>query len=151
MSDYDDVRELTELSYRYAFAIDDRDWAALRQVFTDEVEIDFGLGEENVFRTGDAFVAGSRAALERLDATQHIFSNHLFEVDGDRATGRFYMYAQHLKSGAEGGALHTLGGQYHDEYVRADDGWKVRRRVFRAIWGWGNNGFNPGFRSDAPV
>ena len=146
----DDIQALTEVTYRYAYALDGRRWDDLRGLFTDDVELDYGLGAENVIRGADTFISGSRATLETLDATHHMFANHIFEVDGDHATGTYYMHAQHMKLDAVGGALHTLGGVYHDEFVRTADGWKVSRRTYRAIWGRGNNSFNPGFRSDEP-
>jgi len=147
----EDVRALTELTFRYAYAIDGHKWDELREMFTDDVELDYGLGVENVIRGADRFVEGSRAALEQITATHHMFTNHLFQIDGDRATGKYYMHAQHLKRDAEGGVLHTLGGIYEDEFVRTDTGWKVSRRSYRAIWGRGNNAFNPGFPSDEPT
>jgi hypothetical protein len=146
----EDIQALTELTYRYAYALDGRDWKALRQLFTDDVELDYGLGPERVIRGADTFIEGSRAALEPMDATHHMFTNHLFEVDGDRASGKYYMHAQHMKLGTPGGVLHTLGGIYQDDFIRTGDGWKVSRRTYRAIWGRGNNSFNPGFRSDEP-
>jgi ketosteroid isomerase-like protein len=145
-----DVRELTELTYRYAYALDGRDWKAMAELFTEDCEFDYGLGPEHVMRGRDTFIEASAAALEAMDATHHMFTNHLFEIDGDTATGRWYMHAQHMKLGEPGGALHTLGGIYEDEFVRTPDGWKTSRRSYRAIWGRGNNRFNPGFRSDAP-
>lgn len=146
----DDVQALTELIFRYAYALDGRHWDQLRQLFTDDVELDYGLGPENVIRGADAFVAGSRAALEKMDATHHMFTNQIFDIEGDRATGKYYMHAQHMKLDAEGGVLHTLGGIYNDDFIRTAEGWKICRRSYRAIWGRGNNSFNPGFRSDEP-
>lgn len=147
----DDVRALTELTFRYAYALDGHKWDELRELFTDDVELDYGLGSENIIRGADQFVAGSKQALQGLSATQHMFTNHLFEIDGDRAHGKYYMQAQHMKLDAVGGKLHTLGGIYEDEFIRTADGWKVSRRTYRAIWGRGNNSFNPGFRSDEPT
>ena len=148
--DVADILELTELTSRYAYAMDGREWEVLRTLFTDDVELDYGLGEENIMRGADLFVSSCEATLTQMDATHHIFANHLFQVDGDRAKGRYYMHAQHLKHGVPGGALHTLGGLYEDEFVRTADGWKISKRAYRAIWGRGNNAFNPGFRSDEP-
>ncbi|BBZ70628.1 nuclear transport factor 2 family protein [Mycobacterium paraseoulense] len=146
----EDIQALLELTHRYAFALDGRRWDQLRDLFTDDVELDYGLGPEFIIRGVDTFIEASRAAVEAMDATQHMFTNHLFEVDGNSAKGRYYMQAQHMKLDAAGGVLHTLGGIYEDEFVRTGQGWKVRRRSFRAIWGRGNNSFNPGFRSDEP-
>lgn len=143
-----DIADLTEVTYRYAYALDDRDWAVLADLFVDDVELDYGLGETNVIRGLDAFIARSRAALEQMDATHHMFTNHIFEIVGDRARAKYYMHAQHMKKDEPDGALHTLGGIYEDEFKKTKDGWKITRRTYRAIWGRGNNAFNPGFRSD---
>lgn len=145
-----DILALTELTSLYAFALDGRDWTALADLFVEDVELDYDLGDDNVIRGRDAFIEGSRRKLEQMDATHHMFTNHVFHVTGDRATGKYYMQAQHVKLNAPGGAIHTLGGVYEDEFVRTETGWKVSMRKYRAIWGRGNNEFNPGFRSDAP-
>jgi SnoaL-like protein len=146
-----DIQDLTELTYRYAYAIDARDGEALRRLFVDDAEFDYGIGDRGRFRGADSFVSSSIAALSAMDATHHMFSNHLFTIDGDEAVGHYYMHAQHMKHDVEsGGVLHTIGGRYDAQFVRRPDGWVYRTLRFTAIWGRGNAAVNPGFRVDEP-
>ena len=51
--------------------------------------------------------------------------NHLYDVDGDRATGR----ATTVVSIATASGYKIMGqGAYHDDLVKIDDEWKIRYR-----------------------
>ncbi len=146
----EDIRALTELTYRYAYALDDRDWTTLRSLFVPNARFDYGLGPEYVMFGRDVFVDATAAALAPMDATHHMFTNHVFDIDGNTATGRFYMHAQHMKLSEQAGPFHTLGGYYREKFVRTNDGWKISEVIYTATWGRGNPAVNPGFRTDAP-
>ncbi len=135
---FHDIQALTELSYSYARSIDTRDWNLLESLFLEDAYIEYHSTPKAVSRGIREFMEGARKGLGAMDATQHLFSNHEFVVDGDRARGRFSMIAQHIKRGMPGGSLYMLGGIYEDEYVRTDGGWKVSARSYRALWGCGN-------------
>ncbi len=53
--------------------------------------------------------------------------NPLIEVDGDRATGRWYIFEP--VSFVEGGPG-WLAGRYEDQYVRVNGQWKYERLRF---------------------
>src|SRR4030095_3590598 len=82
-----DRREIVDTIVRWAYALDTKDWAAGRACFTDEVETDYadvrGAGPTRL--TAEAFVELRRRAHEKL-MTQHLSTNHLVTLDGDRAT-----------------------------------------------------------------
>ena len=131
----DDVIALTEVTNKYARSIDEQDWDLFRTLFTDDCVVDYGI---KPVVGCESFLLMARRTCEALDATHHVFTNHLFEVEDDRAAGRFSMTAQHIRRGAEGGSLYTLGGTYWDDFVRGPDGWRISKRVYRATWGRGN-------------
>src|SRR5581483_2694029 len=100
---------------------------AVASVFTDDGAADYGeLGGVN---TGAATIAAfCRSALAGLDASQHLITNEVVELDGDRGRARCYFQAQHVYRGAEGGDHYLVGGTYEDELVRTPEGWRIRRR-----------------------
>ena len=83
-------------------------------------------------------MATCRAALEPLDASQHLLGNHVVTVDGDEARSQCYLQAQHVRSGTPGGDNYIIAGTYTDELRRGTDGWKIARRRLTVTWTSGN-------------
>lgn len=135
-----DRQAISDTVLRYATGIDMRDWEAYRSCFTDEVEIDFSSwsgGEPQVMRADD-WTAAVCAGLSGFQATQHISSNHVIDVDGDEATCVSYMQAQHYLPNDEGDNTLTLGGYYTNTLVRIASGWRIRRCQLTVTWTTGN-------------
>ena len=106
-----DRAEIIDVCVRYATALDSRQWDLL---------------------------ATCRAALEPLDASQHLLGNHVVTVDGDEARSQCYLQAQHVRSGTPGGDNYIIAGTYTDELRRGTDGWKIARRRLTVTWTSGN-------------
>ncbi|NUT54325.1 MAG: nuclear transport factor 2 family protein [Saccharothrix sp.] len=123
-----------------AWFADRRDWDALLTVFADEVDLDYTSltgGEPGRVKAVD-LVAGWRAGLGGLDATQHLVSNHLVEVDGDRAVATAQFQAVHVLANPHGEPTWTLGGHYRFGLVRADGGWLIDAVTMTTTWASGN-------------
>lgn len=131
----DDCTAIVDATVRYCWALDDRDWAALDDVFHPSATACLGVTD---CEDRASIVARCRAVLEPLDASHHMVSNHVVEVDGDVATSRCYLQAQHTRRGAEGGDNWLLGGRYLDVLVRTDAGWRITRRDLVTVWTDGN-------------
>jgi len=131
-----DERDVTQLCYRYAAALDTRDWALLRTCFADDaVTVYEGLGR---FEGYPAIQAACQAALEPLDRSHHLIGNVSVQVDGDAATAQCYLQAQHVRSGTPGGDLYLIAGRYSDRLVRTPDGWRFTHRELEFWWTDGN-------------
>jgi hypothetical protein len=65
--------------------------------------------------------------LEGFDATQHLRTNHVHTVSGDRARCVSYMQAGHFL--ARDGITHAcfLYGHYTNDLVRTGSGWKIEK------------------------
>ena len=87
-----------------------------------------------------AIIEKVRNALGPLDASQHIVSNQQVTIDGDTATCRCYLHAQHTLRGTEGGDNFVIAGRYDDELIRTDDGWRITFRKLSRDWVEGNPG-----------
>lgn len=125
-------REIIDLTVRYAWAIDDRCFAELGEVFAPDATADYG--RMGVFHGLEAITEAVAGALARFDRTQHIVSNHQVTIDGERARGRCYFQAQHvaIDSGAE--RNHMVAGSYLDEFRRTGAGWRIASRTLRVTW-----------------
>jgi hypothetical protein len=117
--------EITDVMSRYCFAVDFRDFEALRTVFHTDAEATYvlsplGLGLDDVKLSGvDAIIDWLASVLGNLGepAPRHALTNHLIEIDGDRAQSRSYL--------AGGNGLYTV------EHVRTPDGWRAAQFEMR--------------------
>ncbi len=129
-----DRQALVDLTIAYSYALDDRRFDDLDDVFLPDATAELGRP-----LTGrDAIKDRIRDALVPLDASQHLVATHQVRLDGDRATGRCYLQAQHVRAGTEGGSLFVVGGRYEDRYVRTVDGWRIAHRSLVVLWTDGN-------------
>jgi SnoaL-like domain len=123
-----DRDQIIDLTIRYATAIDSRQYAVLSTVFTADAELDYGevgawTGAADVIEFMDLAHAGAANTMHRM-------SNHVVEVDGDRAAARTYVDA--LILAADGSGVHAVG-YYDDTVVRTADGWRINNRTFTSI------------------
>ena len=127
---------VTAVTIRYCWALDGRRFDQLTEVFTPDAVGDYGsLG---TFHGPDEIAAFVETVLTPLDASQHLVSNHDVAVDGDTATCRCQLQAQHVRSSTEGSPNYLVGGFYEDQLVRTDAGWRIRHRAMRRTWTDGN-------------
>ncbi len=125
---------IVDLTIAYSYALDERRFDALDDVFVPAATAELGRWLEG----RDAIKARIRDALSPLDASQHLVATHQVEVDGDVARGRCYLQAQHVRTSARGGPLFMVGGRYDDRYARTPDGWRIAHRALVVLWTDGN-------------
>jgi hypothetical protein len=154
-----DEREIVALTITYTWALDSRDWATLRDVFVPDATASLGRDLVGV----EAIIERISGALDPLDMSQHIISNHQIVVDGSgqTATCRCYLQAQHVrhaaadlgKSGVNSSSQaprnddrippsslrnFIIGGRYLDDLVRTPNGWRIKHRTLAMDWTDGN-------------
>lgn len=129
-----DRRAIIDLTIKYCWTIDSHEWETLREIFLPDATA--RLGDE---RNGiDSIIARIATALSPLDSSQHIISNHQIAVNGDTATSRCYLQAQHVRRAAQGGPNYIVAGRYQDLLVRTSEGWRIERRDLLVDWTEGN-------------
>lgn len=133
-----DRAEILELGSRYGRALDSQDWDLMRSVFAEDAQADFGLGQ--AFEGIDNIMHACRSIMGSLDHTQHFFGNHEIEIDGDQARGRHRFIGSAFLRTDVGGPTLSEFGEYVDEYVRTDAGWRISRLELSVSWIEGNMG-----------
>ena len=137
----DDRVDIAEVAYRYAYAVDRRDWDAVAACFTEDASADYNA-PEGLLVGRDAIVA----SIERRvggDDTHHFTGMPVIDVQGDYATARFSVIASHRRT-EEGRTMTSLAGaSYQDELVRVADGWVFSKRNVRRLWTFGDDIFPP--------
>jgi hypothetical protein len=130
----DDRQAIIDLTIAYCWAIDSKEWELLRSIFLPEATALLGDERDGI----ESIMTRISSALGHLDASQHIISNHQIAIDGDSATSRCYLHAQHVRRGAEGSPNYIVAGRYLDRFVRTPEGWRILRRDLLVDWTEGN-------------
>ncbi|MEE2032901.1 nuclear transport factor 2 family protein [Rhodococcus chondri] len=131
LQELQDKAEIADLIYRYATAVDTKDWDRMASVFTEDAHLDYSsVGYPPGSR--DEVLAILRRALEQVPMTQHFVTNIEIRLDGDRALVRAMFYNPMRLPGAT--ELTYCGGNYHHEMVRTSDGWKSCRLTEESLW-----------------
>ena len=135
LQEISDRFEVQDLLADYAHAIDQKNWDALDDIFTEDAFIDYSVygGAKGSLAEIKKFLA---AAMTAFPHTQHLVANMQIRLHGDEGTGRIMCHNPQLMD-MGGGKRHVfvLGLWYVDQYRRTDKGWRISRRVEEKSWG----------------
>ena len=132
-----DRQEIIDLTIAYGWLLDHGPREHLDTIFTEDAVCDY---MSVVVEGLPAIIEKVTNALGPLDASQHIVSNQQVTIDGDTATCRCYLHAQHTLRGTEGGDNFVIAGRYDDKLIRTPDGWRITFRKLSRDWTEGNPG-----------
>lgn len=147
-----DRAAITEVLHTYARLVDERDFAAVAGVFTDDCLAEYGLRETDTLHSSAAVVAWLTEQLRDGTATSHHISNvQISFSDADHAATTSYVYAWHGATGAT--ADPVVLARYADSFKRVSTGWRIaRRRMFaHGLVGFPDGILRPLSRRPAPV
>jgi hypothetical protein len=115
---------------RYAEVLDTRDWDALGDVFTADLEMDFVAWQATNL---DDVRENIRSFLDGCGPSQHLLGNYRVDFDGpDAAHTACYIRVMHFGKGEHEGKTYEMWGEYRDDFVRTENGWRSRKRIARA-------------------
>ncbi|MDV3208695.1 MAG: nuclear transport factor 2 family protein [Rhodococcus ruber] len=136
----EDLEAIRSLDARYCRHLDDGDWDALMDLFTDDGEFD-GLSRPRGKAEVREFFAGLAAG--GLTTFWHFITNMEIDLDRDRATVRSFLWQPCVTDGAPA----IAAGRYTDEVVKVDGRWRYRVKQVRFHFfgpleqGWDENLF----------
>ncbi len=135
-----DRLDIIDTTTRMAWLADRRAWDDLVEVFAEEVDVDYTslAGGEPVTVAAADLVAGWRAGLGGLDATQHHVSNHLVTATDEGAEVTAQFIATHRFDNEHGDSLWTLGGHYRFRLARDGEAWRIGAITMTTTWATGN-------------
>jgi hypothetical protein len=129
----EDVEAIKKLKARYCSYCDDRyNVDGLASLFTEDAVWDGGerLGRYEGRSAICSFFSGSP---QRVAFAIHHVTNPIIEVDGDHATGQWYLFQPCTR--VDGDRAVWLAARYEEEYVRVEEEWKFQRiKVFPAFY-----------------
>ncbi len=135
-----DRQAISDIVLQYATGADTRNRSLYRACFTDPVTVDFTSFSDGEVETipVDVWVDRVWGLLPGFDSTQHVSTNHVHTINGDKATCVSYMVAEHILVGEPGEDYVTLGGYYTNDLVRTPLGWKITKCRLTVTWRRGN-------------
>jgi ketosteroid isomerase-like protein len=134
LQELSDHQEITQLLYRYGYAIDARDVGALADIFTPDAIVDYAVpgGAALAFPELQAWLTD---ALASFRATQHAMASPLVTLAGDTAEASTNVIATHVQVSHDGHEVApVLHGVYRDRLARTPAGWRITHRRLKAIW-----------------
>jgi hypothetical protein len=146
-----DRAEITDLVLRFARAMDGQDWSLLRSCLAPEVAVDYSdlRGDPPATVSADAFVAARVAGLAGL-VTQHISTNHLVTIDGDRAECASCFLIHRVDPAARPGSnSFDTAGHYLHRLSRTPGGWRISGITQTVVWNRGNPDVHGALRRQA--
>jgi ketosteroid isomerase-like protein len=129
----EDFAAICDLKSRYCWYFDDGDLEGVVSLFTDDAVCE--LGTFGSWRGRAEIEAGYRAQMvdsQVPGGRMHALSNPLVEVQGDTATGRWYLVDYDISGGSEQPI--RLLASYRDEYRRVDGRWLMAHTALTIHW-----------------
>jgi hypothetical protein len=124
-----DRSEIIELVSRLGVWLDEKRFNEARSILTEDATV----------KTPGGSVAGvdqvaEQARRNHVVPTQHVITNVLIDLDGDRATVGANLIATFVHGRDPSGSLFQRGERYTFEAVRTADGWRLSRVESKPIW-----------------
>lgn len=120
MSD-DDVRAIERLKHEYCYAIDDGRYGDWADLFAADGT--FVMDDGTAYEGREELRAFGEDVFDDVYAeSAHTVTNGLVDVDGDTATGRWYLALYHETADGESAVQQAV---YHDEFERVDGEWRI--------------------------
>jgi SnoaL-like domain len=125
--------EIIELVSRLGVWLDEKRFNEARAILTEDATV----------KTPGGSVAGvdqvaEQARRNHVVPTQHVITNVLIDLDGDRATVGANLIATFAHGPDPSGPLFQRGERYTFEAVRTADGWRLSRVESKPIWTTGS-------------
>ena len=119
----DDVEAIKQLKARYFRTMDTKDWAAMREVFTDDVVMDTTEAGGAMTSGADRFVAFLREAIGVVITVHH---GHMPEIELTSATTATGVWAmEDMLRWPDGREMHGYG-HYHETYEKVGGAWRIK-------------------------
>lgn len=133
LQEISDRLEIQDLITRYVYAIDERDYETLDNVFTPDAVIDYTeLGGSKGTREETKQFLGQ--SMPGFPAFQHLSVNTKLAIDGDTAHAKTILFNPMMMDHEGEKRMFFIGLWYIDELVRTADGWRIKHRREQKCW-----------------
>lgn len=130
MSDLSAVTEIKQLKYRYLRCVDLHLWDELGETLAEDVSASYG--KRLSFDSRDTVVRGLAEQMTDDVVTEHRVSHPEITVDGDTATGRWYLQDRVIVPAFD---TYIFGGAFYDDaYAYIDGRWMISKTGYERTY-----------------
>lgn len=126
-----DRQAIEETIYRYASAIDQKDYATLRTLFVDDVVAQYASAPE--IRGADALVKWIDEMSVDQGFQHHLVNVYHVDVAGDEARA-FVYHTSHQTTTTQPDKVLLIVGRYRDVLRRVSGSWKIAEKRMEVGW-----------------
>ena len=126
----EDIEAIKQLKGRYCRTMDTKDWAAMRDLFADDVVMDTSASGGGVVEGADAFMAFLVDAIGEVVTVHHCHTPEIEVTAPNEASGWWAM--EDMLRWPNGMELHGFG-HYRETYVKVDGQWRIARSVLTRL------------------
>lgn len=126
-----DRAAISDLLIDFARCLDVRDWDGYVANFTEDAQLELPFA---TFTGRDAIEQNATHGLDAFDATVHMSTNHIIDIDGDAARTRSYLSVAHVPDRKQPDEHGDAGGWYDCRLRRTPDGWKLSNVTLQIVW-----------------
>ena len=136
LAELSDRQEIVDVITAYTRAVDTSQWDKLHSVFTADAVLDYSPtgGPVGPLEEAIPFIRN----LEGFTAWQHTIGQVEITFDDETrmsAKATAYMINPLIATGPDGKpVLMEVGGYYHHQLVKGEDGWRSRHMVDEILW-----------------
>lgn len=127
----EDIHAITNLQALYSFHIDNAEIDKLVELFADDFTWQVGFDEMTKITSKPTLARFLSKSSEQTPMMRHQPMTPYIEVDGDRATGIWYLTGMMTSITSNGDEARWVQGRYDNEYVRVGEGWKLSCLYFK--------------------
>lgn len=117
-----DIEAIKQLKARYCRTMDTKDWAAMREVFADDVMMDTSEAGGNVINGADDFVVFLQDSIGDVVTVHQCHTPEITVTSATTASGIWAM--EDMLRWPDGSELHGYG-HYHETYEKRDGRWRI--------------------------
>ncbi len=121
----DDIEAIKQLKARYFRTLDSKDWSGLRDVFTDDVEIDTTDIGGGPIKGADDFIAFLQEVLAEAQTVHLGHTPEITVTSETAATGIWMLHDLFIVDGLRQASY----GHLNDTYAKQPEGWRIARSV----------------------
>jgi hypothetical protein len=125
----EDIEEIKNLQARYCYLIDTLQGEKVLDLFADKFTAEYV--PLATYTTKAELLEFLNGAGKGTSMMCHQAMTPLIEVDGDKATGTWYLFGPFTNRMPKGEVANWVQGRYDNDYVREDGKWKFSHLRFK--------------------
>ena len=127
-----DRQEIADVLYRYASAVDTKDFATLRSLFVDDAHGQYTTVAD--LHGADDIVTWIDGMTDTKTWQHHKVTVYHIDFAGPDEARTLTYHTSHQTDAGDPGAVTVIVARYHDTLRRTPAGWKITEKIMESGW-----------------